>query len=308
MLLILLGAIISAEAPLVVAAPKEARGRIVTDALAYEGTPYVYGGTDRGGIDCSGLVYRAYLMATGIAVPRTVRGLFDFCEPISPKALQPGDLLFFNTTGPIAHVGVYVGEGLFVHAASEGQPRGVIESSLTEAYWNRAFAGAGRLVPPAEYLGILVTAALGPSIGTTAIVRGVSGSFLVAYPVLGLEPGLELRPEYDGALGVTRFSADISLGFGKAFRVFMGPALTLGNPVLGQDGMPRDYVAGGGFAATMGVVWIPITFRAAGEDWGVYAELVYEGYMARTGESRDSYGDLAADMRAGIGLRLRLGF
>jgi hypothetical protein len=304
----LLGVIISAEAPLVVAAPKEARGRIVADALGFEGTPYVYGGNDRSGIDCSGLVFRSYLLATGILVPRTVQSLYAFCEPIVLNRIQPGDLVFFNTTGPLAHVGIYVGEGLFVHAASEGRPTGVVESSLTEPYWRRAFAGAGRLIPPAEYLGIVVTAALGPSLGTTALVRGASGSLVLAYPVLGLEPGLELRPEYDGTLGVTRISAAFSLGFGKSFRIFVGPALTLGNPVLQQNGTSREYIAGGGFAATMGAVWTPITFRAAGEDWGLYSELVLEGYGASPGAPRDSYADMAASIRAGIGLRVRLGF
>ncbi|MDA8425763.1 MAG: C40 family peptidase [Treponema sp.] len=306
--LILAGVGLWAQTPLAVAAPKAARARVVADALGFEGTPYLYGGTERSGMDCSGLVFRSYRMAVGLSVPRTVRELFDFCEPIAEDKLQPGDLVFFNTTGPIAHVGIYAGEGLFINAASEGNPTGVIESSLSDPYWRHAFAGAGRLIPPAEYLGVLVSLALGPSLGSTSLARGVSGSLLVAYPLFGLEPGLELRPEYDGILGVTRVTADFSLGFGKKFRVFMGPALTLGDPVLNVDGVSRYYVAGGGFAATMGAVWTPITFRAAGEDWGVYAEFVLEGYGARADEPRDSYADMAAGMRAGVGIRCRLGF
>jgi len=305
--LFLAGAALLAEAPLAVAAPKQARGRVVSAAQGYEGTPYLYGGTDRRGLDCSGLVYLAYLDAIRVSVPRTTSGLYSLCEPIEKSALEPGDLVFFNTTGPIAHVGIYVGEGLFVHAASEGDPTGVIESRLDELYWRRTYAGAGRLIPPGEYLGILVSASLGPSLGADSFFRGVSGSLCLSYPVLGVEPGLELRPEYDGTLGVTRLSAVLSLGFGKTFRAFVGPALTLGNPVLMQSSGPRDYVAGGGFAATIGAVWTPITFRAGGQDWGLYAEFVMEGYGAREGEPRDTYADMAAGMRAGVGLRLRLG-
>ncbi|HUW39882.1 MAG TPA: C40 family peptidase [Rectinemataceae bacterium] len=308
LLLFLSGLGLAAQAPLEVAAPKAARARVVADAFGFEGTPYLYGGTERSGMDCSGLVFRSYRMAIGLSVPRTVQELYEFCEPIPEDKLQPGDLVFFNTTGPIAHVGIYVGEGLFINAASEGNPTGVIESSLSDPYWRRAYAGAGRLIPPAEYLGILVSAGLGPSLGATSLARGVSGSLLVAYPLFGMEPGLELRPEYDGILGVTRITADISLGFGKKFRVFMGPALTLGDPVLDVDGVSRHYVAGGGFAATMGAVWTPISFRAAGEEWGVYAEFVLEGYGARADEPRNSYADMAAGMRAGVGIRLRLGF
>jgi probable lipoprotein NlpC len=55
-----------------------------------------------------------------VAVPRTVRTLKSWTEPLSLSDLQIGDLVFFDTTGPLAHVGIYLGEGRFIHAASDG--------------------------------------------------------------------------------------------------------------------------------------------------------------------------------------------
>ena len=300
--------VLQAEAPLGVTGSKRARGTVVTLALSYEGTPYLYGGSDRSGMDCSGLVYRVYLSAMGIALPRTAAELFRFCEPIKPTSLQPGDLVFFNTTGPIAHVGIYEGEGRFIHSASEGTPTGVMESRLDDPYWRRSFAGAGRLLPPTEYLGLVLAAELGPTFGAESLFRGLSGSLCLAYPVGGIEPGVELRPEYDGTLGVTRVTGAISLGFGKNFRIFVGPALTLGTPVLHVASGDRTYEADRGLAATLGATWTPIRFRAAGQDWGLYTEIVLEGYGARADQSRDTYADMAAGIRASAGLRIRLGF
>jgi probable lipoprotein NlpC len=69
--------------------------------------------------------------------------------------LQSGDLVFFDTTGPLSHVGIYVGKGRFLHAASAGPKKAVIVSLLDDESWARDYAGAGRLVAPARFLGLL---------------------------------------------------------------------------------------------------------------------------------------------------------
>jgi probable lipoprotein NlpC len=291
----------TAEAPVYVVAPKKARSRIVDTALTYAGSPYIFGGTGASGFDCSGLVYRVFLQALGAVLPRTAAGQFAFREPIEVAKLQPGDLLFFNTTGPVSHVGIYEGEGRFIHAASDGPKQGVIESSLSESYWARTFASAGRIIPPGEYLGLIFTASLGPSFGTEDLFRGAQGSFGLAYRIFGIETGLEFRPEYDASLGDFRLPAVLALGFDRHLKIFAGPALTLGSPSLGT----RAYDPQGGLLATAGIEYTAFRFRVAGMEFGLTGELVYNRYVSE-GPS-DFTKDSAAQVRAGIGFHARWG-
>ena len=133
------------------AAYREARFRVIVDASKYERVPYRFGGTDRHGFDCSGFVFRSFSDALGVSVPRNAEGLYTWVQKIGPEEAIPGDLVFFRTTnrGNISHVGIYLGDGQFIHAASDGPRTGVIYSSLTESYWARTFAGKGRVLPVA---------------------------------------------------------------------------------------------------------------------------------------------------------------
>jgi probable lipoprotein NlpC len=137
------------------AAYREARARLLTAAGKYERTPYRYGGMDRRGLDCSGFVSLSFSDALGISVPRSTEGLYSWAEPIPIDNAQPGDLVFFRTTktNKISHVGILVGEGRFIHSASEGPKTGVIYSRLDEKYWSRTYAGAGRALPSIDSTG-----------------------------------------------------------------------------------------------------------------------------------------------------------
>jgi len=131
------------------AAYHEARSRLLAAAGKYERTPYRHGGMDRRGLDCSGLVFASFHEALGISVPRNAESLYSWVEKIPIDKAQPGDLVFFRTTGGnrISHVGILTGEGRFIHSASSGPKTGVIYSRLDEKYWARTFAGAGRALP-----------------------------------------------------------------------------------------------------------------------------------------------------------------
>lgn len=296
-----------AEAPIEVTAPKRARTRVVDAARSYLGTPYLYGGTTRRGIDCSGLVLAAYSDSLGAALPRTARELYAFIEALPTKELEPGDLVFFDTSASLSHVGIYEGEGYFIHAASEGPRTGVIESSLSEEYWARRYAGSGRVVPPAEYLGLVLTASLSPTLGAGPRFRGAELSAGLSFRLLALELGLALRPSYDSGLGVGRLPLVLTLALDRELSFFAGPALTLGSPSLDWEGSSRAYEAQGGFLATAGLLWTPLRFRAGGQDWGVYGELVYDRYVSTAGEAANANADFAAQVHAGFGLRLRMG-
>lgn len=119
-------------------------GRAAADiALDQVGTPYRYGGAGPGGFDCSGLVQFSYSRA-GKPLPRTTGQLWSHTSTVTQRELQPGDLLFFSIAGKMQHVGLYVGDGRFVHAPSSGQT--VTVASLDSDYYRAALLRAGR--PP----------------------------------------------------------------------------------------------------------------------------------------------------------------
>lgn len=136
---------------------------------SYLGTRYRLGGTDRRGIDCSGLTRRVY-EAVDVKLPRTAAQQFDEGRNASASSLQYGDLVFFNTKEHdlprltcllgtlcptadvpvvygLTHTGMYVGEGRFVHAAAS---RGVSYAELGDAYWADRYIGARRFLEDFE--------------------------------------------------------------------------------------------------------------------------------------------------------------
>ncbi len=122
-------------------APDPVRSRIVFTALQMVGVPYRYGGSSPAGFDCSGLVQYAYRNA-GLSVPRTSRDQLKASMPVTLEHAGPGDLLFFRSKD-YSHVGIYLGEGRFVHAPSTG--RTVSIASFNDAYYRRNFVRAGRM-------------------------------------------------------------------------------------------------------------------------------------------------------------------
>jgi len=125
-----------------------ARLRLLATAESYLGTPYRYGGLDRKGLDCSGLVYLSFREGLNYTIPRTAANMYGWVEKINTSDLQLGDLVFFVTSGSaVSHVGIYAGDGRFIHSASEGPQTGVMYSRLDESYWKRTYKGAGRALP-----------------------------------------------------------------------------------------------------------------------------------------------------------------
>jgi cell wall-associated NlpC family hydrolase len=117
-------------------------------ALFTVGVRYHYGGSSpETGFDCSGLVAHVYEQAWGIALPRRTEEQRAIGRPVKLSDLQPGDLVFYNTRNrPFSHVGIYLGDGDFVHAPRRGQR--VRVESLRTPYWRARFDGARRLDPP----------------------------------------------------------------------------------------------------------------------------------------------------------------
>ncbi|MBT8397785.1 MAG: C40 family peptidase [Gemmatimonadetes bacterium] len=109
------------------------------------GSPYVWGGTGANGFDCSGLIQYAYGQY-GIELPRISREQLRKGSPVEVRvgALKPGDVLGFSAVvgGEATHVGLYVGDGRFIHSSSSG----VRVSNLREPYWQQHLVAARRMV------------------------------------------------------------------------------------------------------------------------------------------------------------------
>lgn len=120
--------------------------RLMDVATGYLGVPYKWGGTTRGGMDCSAMARAIVRETYGIELPRTSKQMFNVGTPVPTlNDLLPGDLVFFRiaTSGPdVSHVGVYVGENRFMHASSS---RGGVIDQLSKPYFGSRFAGARRL-------------------------------------------------------------------------------------------------------------------------------------------------------------------
>jgi len=109
------------------------------------GTRYRYGGTTKSGIDCSAFVQAIYLSAFAVTLPRTARDQYRNSRIVSATEMKTGDLVFFNTTGGISHVGIYLQNNKFIHASTS---YGVTISDMFDPYYLRRFIGIGRIEKP----------------------------------------------------------------------------------------------------------------------------------------------------------------
>lgn len=123
-----------------------AANAVLMRALGLVGTPYRYGGnTPQGGFDCSGLVTYVYRDMLDLRLPRSSRDLAQVQGPkIAADKLATADLVFFGSGGTVSHVGIYIGEGRFVHAPSTG---GTVRlDRLDGPYWRTNYSGSKRVL------------------------------------------------------------------------------------------------------------------------------------------------------------------
>ena len=318
-------------------AAAEARIKIIAAAESYLGTPYRYAGSDRRGMDCSGLVYTSFREGINFTIPRSTEGLYAWAEKIERSALQPGDLVFFATYGSgVSHVGIFAGEDWFIHSASEGSNTGVIYSQLSQTYWRQAFIGAGRALPwdsvvaeayirkatdslagvPADnnsvflswsdngfFTGFGAAWSWGGFIeGSSSVFRGISAMASVGYKWPNFRAGLGLRPVWDHALGVFRLPITVSIG-NNFFQIFGGPAYTFGKPSLSLTDGERHYSGGGSWLweAGLSAAFFPVTINRGA--LGFYGELAWQPYFFEDGEKFHFKQDVIANLRLSTGMR-----
>ena len=115
-------------------------------ALGLLGIDYRWGGNEpENGLDCSGLVRYVFQEVTGVTLPRSAKEMSRVGDKVALSDLKPGDLVFFNTRRfAFSHVGIYLGDGQFIHAPARG--REVEVATLDKNFWQKRFSGARRLI------------------------------------------------------------------------------------------------------------------------------------------------------------------
>ena len=136
-------AVVTPSAPVQRAAPEQSE--MLFQVLSSIGVDYKYGGASHAtGFDCSGLVAHVFREGYGISLPRNTYSQSQVGHAVSADDLLPGDLVFYNTLDrPYSHVGIYLGDGRFIHAPKTGSA--VRIESLKSSYWSRRWNGARRV-------------------------------------------------------------------------------------------------------------------------------------------------------------------
>ena len=129
---------------------RERTSELVLHAMGFLGVPYRRGGNSvETGFDCSGFVRAIYEQTVGLVLPRKADDQAAVTQVIDRQDLQPGDLVFFNTMRrAFSHVGIYVGEGKFIHSPKPGEQ--VRVEDMSGSYWRPRFDGARRVIGAGE--------------------------------------------------------------------------------------------------------------------------------------------------------------
>jgi len=124
---------------------REKASQLVVHAMGFLGVPYKRGGDSvETGFDCSGFVRAIYEQSAGLLLPRRAAEQAQATQKISKDELRPGDLVFFNTMRQaFSHVGIYIGDGKFIHSPRSGAE--VRVEDMSKSYWVQRFNGARRV-------------------------------------------------------------------------------------------------------------------------------------------------------------------
>lgn len=121
---------------------KQVKAKLLKQYRHWKGTPYLYGGTNLKGVDCSAYVQNTYRTQFGLQIPRTTKRQLLTGIPVHRKDLQVGDIVFFEIGWNSHHDGIYLGNDRFMHASSS---RGVAISNLNRSYWRHHYLTARRI-------------------------------------------------------------------------------------------------------------------------------------------------------------------
>lgn len=142
------------DEPVEVLRLQKVRSRLEDTAENWYGVPYKWGGESKQGVDCSGFVLNVYEEAFAYRLPRVTEMQLQAGSRVSRDQIQPGDLVFFQPEDQYNHVGVYLGDGTFVHASSS---EGVTKAPIEKNYWDQYYWTARRPLKPSTIPDALAT-------------------------------------------------------------------------------------------------------------------------------------------------------
>lgn len=213
----------------------ELRSRVVNTARTYLGVPYVYGAMSPRAFDCSGFVSYVFRQAVTLTVPRSARDYTSVGTPINLRTALPGDILVFDTVGGRpSHVGIYIGDDRFIHAASAGIQTGVIISSVYDRYWQPRMISVRRLLPAASAVAVAPATSVpptSPSTGT-ATAANPAPATLVAPPATATAPPAASAEPPAGATVAPSDSGDS----GGQAAISAAASLAAAEPVIAEIG------------------------------------------------------------------------
>ncbi len=322
----------------------ELRKELIDTAKKYIGSPYSYGSIGPDKFDCSGFIYSVALESVGYHLPRTVKALYSYVRIIPDDEKESGDLLFFKTTGDgtMSHAAIYIGNGQFIHAASDGPNTGVIVSSLREHYWKSKYSAAGRFLPviksvtkkneelktipviekkamvktsrPSQGIQFLpqnfnidANAAVDWDFFTTNRVmlnfRGLVLKLNASYIKNALRPGIAAVFRYNAGTGVFQIPVEFSLAFNEFLRVYAGPVFSFGTPFLPDT---DTKISTSIFPGIMGISWQTPTFSRGLAKITFVQDLSYTVYNDDEGAALSPLNSLIAGIVFSSGIRVTL--
>ncbi len=125
------------------AAMASKKSKLEVQYKRYKGVKYRYGGTDKRGFDCSGFTQTVYRNAFKVQLPRTTKEMAKQGKKVSKSSLKVGDLVFFRPSRRSRHVGIYMGNNIFIHSSTS---KGIIKSKLDNVYWKKKYRYARRIL------------------------------------------------------------------------------------------------------------------------------------------------------------------
>jgi hypothetical protein len=269
--------------------------------------------------------------------------LYSFVRIIPDSRREPGDIVFFHTTGgtTISHAGIYIGNDQFIHAASDGPNTGVILSSLKENYWKNAYSCAGQFLPPLQkeakppadpnekiaihntayrksgtvFDSFLEHAVFDASLGIDwnfltperflLNFRGIALEAVVSYSAWDLQPGIGAILRYNSGVGCFQLPLLFTLTLNDYLRMYVGPVITFGSPELPDVNKPVDASV---FPGILGLSWQTPPLTKGKVKITLTQDIFYTVFNNTNGGALSLSDSIAAGLVFSTGIRVTLPF